>query len=132
MIDKIDHIAIAVEDVSAAASFFKKAFGIETSHTEDVPQQGVRIAFINVGGVHIELIQPLDESSRLNNFLSKRGAGLHHIAFAVSDLEKSLSALKKSGVRLIDEEPRKGAGNKKIAFVYPSKTTGLLIELCEK
>lgn len=130
-IKALDHISIAVHDVAEAAAFFEKSFGLKVAHTEDIPEQGVKVAFIELGGVSIELIQPLDESSSLHKYLSKRGPGMHHIALNVDDIESCLANMKATGSRLIDEIPRKGAHGKKIAFVYPNKSTGVLIELCE-
>ncbi len=131
MIKGIDHISIAVLDISRAAAFFENALGLKISHTQEVPQQGVKIAFIELGNTSVELIEPLNESANLNKFLKKRGQGLHHIAFAVDDIEKLLSSLREKGVKLIDETPRTGAEGKKIAFLYPDESTGVLIEICE-
>jgi len=128
----LDHISIAVHDIAEAAAFFEKSLGLKVAHTEDIPAQGVKVAFIALGGVSIELIQPLDESSNLTRYLAKRGAGLHHIAFKVDDIASCLAQMKTAGIRLIDETPRAGAHGKKIAFVYPDKSTGTLIELCEE
>ncbi len=131
MIKGIDHIAIAVADIASAESFLKQAFGLEAGAVEEVPSQGVRVAFFDVGGVSLELLEPLDEASGLHKFLEKRGAGLHHIALRVDDIPSALAHLKSLGVRLIDEEPREGAHGKRIAFVHPKNETGTLIELCE-
>jgi len=131
-ISSIDHICIAVKELQSAGEFFKNCFGLKISHVEEVPEQGVKVASIEIDSITIELIQPLDKSSNLNKFLDKHGPGPHHIAFKVDDIEKSLEELKNSGVKLIDEIPRTGAHGKKIAFVRPSKSTGTLIELCEE
>ena len=126
----IDHIAIAVKDIEDAGAYLKY-LGLEITHTEDVAEQGVKTASIELGNIIIELIQPIDDSANLNKFLEKRGSGFHHIALRVGDLPAVLDELKRNDVKLIDETPQKGAHGKKIAFVYPSKDSGILIELCE-
>jgi len=131
-IEGLDHVSIAVPDTVAAAAFFEKAFGLKVTYTEEIPELGVKLAFIEIGGVSIELIQPLDESSNIAKYLQKNGPGIHHIALKVDDIASCFAQMKSAGIRLIDEVPRTGAHGKKIAFIYPDKNTGTLIELCEK
>jgi len=130
-IKSIDHICIAVRNIDEAASFFADNFGLKISDTQEIPEQGVRLAFFEIAGVKIELIEPLDESSHLKKFLNKKGTGLHHIALQVDDIIESLTQLENNGVRLIGDELKTGAHGKKIAFIHPSNVTGALIELCE-
>ena len=131
-ISAIDHIAIAVKQLDEAIAFFEEKLGLNVTHREEVPKQGVKIASIDIGGVQIELIEPFDESSNLNKFLEKRGPGLHHIALKVDDLPNTLDKLKANDVRLIDDKPREGAHGKKMGFIFPNKTIGTLLELCER
>ncbi|MBN2542168.1 methylmalonyl-CoA epimerase [bacterium] len=130
-VKSIDHISIAVRELGVVESFLEANFGLKVSHREEIPDQGVRIAFLDVGGVNIELIEPLDEASGLNKYLDKRGPGIHHIALSVDNINDFLSRLKGNRVRLTNEEPQEGGHGKKMAFVHPGNVTGALIELCE-
>ncbi len=129
------HIAIAVKDIDLAEKVFKDAIGLKTTHKEEIPEQGVRALMLQPEsgkGTAIELIESLKEDSPITNFLNKRGEGIHHICFYVDDLESRLHELKSKGVRLIDENPRIGADNVKVAFIHPSSMNGVLVELAEK
>ena len=130
-INKIDHICIAVRSIDDAADFFENNFGLEIGDKQEIPQQGVRLAFFDIAGVKIELIEPLDDTSHIKKYLDKKGPGLHHIALEVEDLAQSLAILKGHDVRLIGDEPKTGAHGKKIAFIHPANVTGALIEICE-
>ncbi len=130
--EKIDHIAIAVSDIAEASRFFVDVLGLELSEPEDVPEQKTRVAFIQVGEVRVELVQPMSEDSPVARFIEKRGQGIHHIAYATSDILGALDAMKAKGVPLIDERPRSGAHDAKIAFVHPKGASGVLTELCEQ
>lgn len=132
MISKIDHIAIAVEDIEKAAAFFTDALGLSVSGREDVPEQKTRVAFIDIGQVRIELIQPMSADSPVQKFLDKKGQGIHHLAIGTDDIETELEGLKDKGIRLIDNKPRKGAHEAKIAFLHPKSSQGVLLELCER
>lgn len=132
MISKIDHIAIAVEDIEKAAAFFTDALGLTVSGREDVPEQKTRVAFINIGQVRIELIQPMSPDSPVQKFLDKKGQGIHHLAIGTDDIETELENLKDKGIRLIDNKPRTGAHDAKIAFLHPKSSQGVLLELCER
>jgi methylmalonyl-CoA/ethylmalonyl-CoA epimerase len=127
----IHHVAIAVNDLDASISSFADKYQLEVLSRERVEEQGVEEAMIAVGGSHIQLIQPLDAMSPVGRFLSRNGEGMHHIAFAVVDIEEALNHLKTVGVELIDESPRIGGGGHKIAFVHPKDLAGTLFELVE-
>jgi len=128
---KVDHIGIAVPDLDAAVAAFQALFGSPPSAIEDVPDQKVRTAFFAAGDTHVELLHPLAEDSPIANFLAKRGATIHHICFEVGNLERALEECVQRGLRLIDTTPRVGAHGKRIAFLHPKSTGGILIELCE-
>ena len=127
----IHHVAIAVSDLDASIEDFANRYNLEVLSRERVEEQGVEEAMIAVGGSHIHLIQPLSAMSPVGRFLSRNGEGMHHIAFAVMDIEDALNHLKTIGVELIDESPRIGGGGHKIAFVHPKDLAGTLFELVE-
>jgi methylmalonyl-CoA/ethylmalonyl-CoA epimerase len=129
MIKRIDHIAIVVEDIDAALSFWRDTLGLDLTHVEDVPEQRAAVAFLPTGASEVELVKPTSDDSGVARFLARRGPGIHHICFEVDDISQALSVLKARGVRLIDESPRIGTGGKQIAFVHPQSTHGVLIEL---
>ena len=128
---KIEHIGIATRSIEEALGFWRDALGLEVRHTETVEEQGVRVAMLPVGEPRIELLEPTDDESPVAKFLEKRGPGIHHVAVRVSDIRASLAQLKSAGARLIDEEPRLGAGGCLVAFVHPSASGGVLLELVE-
>lgn len=128
---KIDHIGIATERIEPALEFWREALGLAVIDTETVSEQRVRVAMLPIGESRIELLEPTDELSPVARFLEKRGAGIHHIAVRVHDIRATLGRLRDRGVRLIDESPRTGAGNCLVAFVHPSSTGGVLLELVE-
>ena len=125
----LDHIGIAVKDLQAALAFYRDALGLEIEAPEEVPSQHVRAHFIPVGEPRLELLEATSAESPIAKYIDKRGPGLHHITLRVPDLRAALAALKARGARLIDEEPRPGAEGSLIAFVHPSATGGVLIEL---
>ena len=127
----LDHIAIAVRDLDAALGEYERLYGIRPLHREVVESQGVEEAMIAVGGSFVQLLQPLSADSPVGRFLDKNGEGLHHMAFAVADIEIALADLVAGGARLIDSSPRIGGRGAKIAFVHPKQTAGTLIELVE-
>jgi methylmalonyl-CoA/ethylmalonyl-CoA epimerase len=127
----IEHIGIAVSKLDDAISFYEKVFGLKCYKIEEVADQKVRTAFFMVGETKIELLESTDPEGPIGKFIEKRGEGMHHIAFAVSNIEEKLSQAEKSGVRLIDSKPRKGADGLDIAFLHPKSTSGVLIEICE-
>lgn len=131
MIKRIDHIAIVVQDIEAALGFWKDALGLELAHVEDVPEQESVVAFLPSGESEVELVKPTTEASGVARYLIKRGPGMHHICFEVEDIEATLVRLQRCGVRLINQRPTIGTGGKKIAFVHPESTHGVLVELYE-
>jgi len=131
LIQKIDHIGIAVSDLDEAIRLYTLLFGVGPSAVEDVPDQQVRTAFFRAGESQLELLSPTAPESPIAGFLAKRGPGIHHICLAVSDLQRALAELKRQGLRLIDEAPRPGARGKRIAFVHPKSLAGVLLELSE-
>ncbi len=131
MFKKIDHVGIAVKNLEEAIKVWE-GLGLKVDEIEEVPDQKVRTAIIHIGESRIELLEPTAEDSPIAKFIAKRGEGIHHIALGVTNIEEHLRELKERGYRLIDEEPRIGAGGAKIAFVHPKAVTGVLLELCER
>lgn len=126
----IDHIGIAVQSIEESRKFYEEILGLECYKIEEVPDQKVRTAFFKVGEVKIELLEPTDAESPVAKFLEKKGAGIHHIAYSVHDVDEALMVSKTRGVRLIDEKSRKGADGMNIGFLHPKSTEGVLIEFC--
>jgi len=131
MIRGVDHLGVAVPDLADAADRWERLLGTEASPPEAVADQGVRVAFLAAGATHVELLEPTDPETPVGRFLARRGPGLHHICFAVDDLDEALAHLARSGARLIDRSPRRGAGGARIAFLHPSALGGVLVELRE-
>ena len=132
MIKKINHIGLAVHSIAKALEVFCDALGLQVERTELIEDQGVKVAFLPLEGIHLELLEPIDETGPVARFLRRKGQGVHHVCLEVDDIEAVLSALQQRGVRLVDEQPRIGAGGIKIAFLHPSSTRGILLELCEE
>ncbi|HQA60498.1 MAG: methylmalonyl-CoA epimerase [Tepidanaerobacteraceae bacterium] len=132
MIQKIDHLGIAVKSIDAAMKVYTDILGLKVTGIETVEEQKVKTAFIPVGESKIELLESTSPDGPIAKFIEKRGEGIQHIALRVDNLEAKLKELKEKGVRLIDEKPRIGAGGAKIAFIHPKDTKGVLIELCER
>jgi methylmalonyl-CoA/ethylmalonyl-CoA epimerase len=128
---KINHIGIATKKIDEALKFWAASLGLEHIHTETVADQKVRVAMLPIGESRIELLEPTSDDSPISKFLEKRGGGIHHIAVEVDDIRSSLKQLKENGVQLIDENPRIGAEGCQVAFVHPSSTGGVLMELVE-
>ena len=128
---KISHLGIATKGIDEALKFWQDALGLEQTHTETVEDQKVRVAMLPIGETRIELLEPTSPDSPISKFLEKRGAGIHHIAVEVENIEESLAQLKAGGARLIDETPRIGAENCLVAFVHPSAAGGVLLELVQ-
>lgn len=128
------HIAVAVKNIEESEKIYKELIGLDVAHREVVEEQGVRTSMLqpkSQTGTAIELLEPLSNDSPVSKFLDKRGEGIHHICFFVDDIESALKRLKEKGVRLIDEKPRIGAYNSKVAFIHPKSASGVLIELAE-
>ena len=128
----IEHIGIAVTSLDEAIPFYEKVLGLDCYSIEEVKDQKVKTAFFKVGQTKIELLEPTDPESAVAKFISKRGEGIHHIAFAVNDIDRKLKEVEEKGVRLIDKVSRKGAEGMDIGFLHPKSTFGVLTELCEK
>jgi methylmalonyl-CoA/ethylmalonyl-CoA epimerase len=128
---KIDHIGIATNGIDDAARFYLESLGLQIEHVEEVASQNVRVAMLPLGESRVELLEPTSDDSPISKFLAKRGPGIHHIAVQVQDIRASLAELREKGARLIDEEPRTGAGGCLVAFIHPSSTGGVLLELVE-
>ena len=127
----IDHIGIAVKSLAEAVKVYEHAIGLELAGFDEVDEQGVRVAMLNIGESRFELLEPTRPDSPIEKFMTKRGEGVHHIAVRVDNIEETLSRLKAAGVRLIDETPKRGAHNTRVAFIHPSSTHGVLLELVE-
>ena len=131
MFERIDHVGIAVEAIEPALPLLRDTFGMPVVHREIVEEQGVEALLLDVGENHVELLAPLGDDTPVGRFLKSRGAGLHHVAYQVTDIARTLSELKSGGVRLIDESPRVGIRNSRVAFVHPSAASGVLTELVQ-
>ena len=128
---KIDHIGIATLGIDEAANFWRSALGLSVIEIEEVADQKVRVAMLSIGESRIELLEATSEDSPISKFIEKRGPGIHHLAVNVDNIETALAQLKQNGARLIDSEPRRGAGGCLVAFVHPSSMGGVLLELVE-
>lgn len=128
-ITKINHIAVAVNDIESSLTFWRNALGLELAELHDVPAEAAQIAFLPVGGTEVELVRPTTDDSGLAKYLAKRGEGLHHLCLETDDIEAMLAQLKEKGIQLINESPRAGADGKKYAFIHPKSTGGVLVEL---
>lgn len=127
----VEHIGIAVANLENSVRLYEKIFGLKCYKVEEVPDQKVRTAFFRIGETKIELLESTDPEGPVSKFIENRGEGIHHIAFAVNNIEEQLERAAKAGVRLIDTTPRKGADGLDIAFLHPKSTSGVLVELCE-
>ena len=132
MINRIDHIGIAVHKLEEAIPLYEQALGLKCERIEEVATQKVRTAFFAVGEVHVELLEPTADDSAVAKFLANRGEGVHHVAFHSSDLEAQLGQARDAGVKLVNETPTIGAGGKLIAFLHPKSTHGVMVELCKE
>lgn len=127
----IEHIGIAVANLEKAIELYEKVFGLKCYNIEEVPEQKVKTAFFMVGQTKIELLESTDPEGPIGKFIEKKGEGIHHIAFAVSNIEGQIEHAKNLGIQMIDNNSRKGAEGLDIAFIHPKSTSGVLIELCE-
>jgi methylmalonyl-CoA/ethylmalonyl-CoA epimerase len=130
-LNKIEHIGIAVKDIKMISKFYKDVFECEISEEMDVPDRKLRIAFTEISGVKLEFLMATDKDNVIANFIDKKGEGIHHICFEVDDVDKATKELNEKGVELVDK-PRMGAEGKKIVFLQPKNTNGVLIELKER
>lgn len=132
MFDRVDHVGIAVKDLDAAIAFYEAAFGVKLAHRETVEEQGVEEAMFRVGESWIQLLRPLGPETPVGKYIEKRGEGVHHIGYGVSDLKAVLEHLKGEGMQLIDAEPRRGSRGSMVAFVHPRSVGGVLVELVQE
>jgi methylmalonyl-CoA/ethylmalonyl-CoA epimerase len=130
--EKLEHIGIAVKNLDASNQLFAKLLGKAHYKIEDVASEGVRTSFFEVGGIKIELLEATHAHSPIARFIEKRGEGIHHLAFEVPDIKKSIQSYSEKGFRLLNEQPKAGADNKQIAFMHPKGTNGVLVELCQE
>lgn len=128
---KIAHIGIAVRSIERALPFYTEQLGLTLEGIEEVESEQVKVAFLKIGESMLELLEPLSESSAIHTYLERNGEGIHHVALEVDNIEERLKNLQDGGIRLINEEPKLGANNSKIAFLHPKSTYGVLYELCE-
>jgi methylmalonyl-CoA epimerase len=128
---RIDHLGIAVEDLDAAIALHEQSYGMALVHRETVEDQGVEAVLLDVGENHVELLRPLSPDTPVGRFLAKRGPGLHHVAYQVADIDAALDALRARGVELLDETPRIGIRNSRVAFAHPRSTGGVLTEIVQ-
>ena len=132
MVNKIDHLGIAVHSIAQARIFYENVLGLSCEHIEEVESQKVRTAFFTIGDTHIELLEPTGQDSPVARFLDKHGEGIHHIGYLSDDIEQELDRARENGIQLINEKPVAGAGGKLIAFLHPKSTHGVLTEICSK
>jgi methylmalonyl-CoA/ethylmalonyl-CoA epimerase len=131
MLGRIDHIGVATDDFEGALTLYEKTLGMPLAHRETVESQGVEAALLDVGDGHVELLRPLGDDTPVGKYLAKKGPSLHHVAYAVGDIEQVLGQLKKAGIELIDEEPRVGIRDSRVAFIHPRSTGGVLTEIVQ-
>ena len=131
MLGRIDHIGVATDDLDGAIALYEGTLGMPVAHRETVESQGVEAVLLDVGEGHVELLRPLGPDTPIGKYLERRGPGLHHVAYAVEDIERVLGKLKESGIDLIDSEPRVGIRRSRVAFVHPRSTDGVLTEIVE-
>ena len=131
MFDRIDHVGVAVEEIDATLELYRDLFELDVAHREIVQEQGVEAVLLDVGENHVELLAPLGPDTPVGKFIAKRGPGLHHVAYQVTDIDSTLAVLSQAGLRLIDEQPRPGIGSSRVAFLHPKSAGGVLIEIVQ-
>lgn len=131
MFTRIDHIGVAVDNLDEAIKLYERSFGMELAHRETVESQGVEAVLLDVGEGHVELLAPLGPDTPVGKFIAKKGPGIHHVAYAVEDIEAALEQVKAAGLPLIDEEPRTGIRRSRVAFLHPSATGSVLTEIVQ-
>jgi methylmalonyl-CoA/ethylmalonyl-CoA epimerase len=131
MFGRIDHIGVAVEDLDEAIALYEQSFEMTLAHRETVADQGVEAVLLDVGEGHVELLAPLGPDTAVGKFLAKKGKGLHHVAYAVDDIDATLERLAAGGIELIDEKPRVGIRDSRVAFLHPRSSGGVLTEIVE-
>ncbi|HEY4937447.1 MAG TPA: methylmalonyl-CoA epimerase [Actinomycetota bacterium] len=131
MLRRVDHVALAVSDLNASIEHYQRVWGLTLSHREVVAEQGVEEAMFRLGDTYLQLVAPLDADTPVGRFIQRRGEGLHHIAYEVDGIEAALATAREHDLVLIDEEPRRGSRNTRVAFVHPRTNHGVLVELVE-
>lgn len=131
MFNRVDHIGVAVEDIDASLELYERDYGMTLVHRETVAEQGVEAVLLDVGENHIELLAATGPDTPVGRFIAKKGPGMHHVAYQVDDIEATLAALKEAGLKLIDETPRIGIRNSRVAFLHPKTAGGLLTEIVQ-
>jgi methylmalonyl-CoA epimerase len=131
VLSRIDHIGVAVEDLEAAIALYEATYGMEVVHREVVEEQGVEAVLLDVGENHVELLRPLGPDTPVGRFLAKKGPGLHHVAYAVDDIDSTLERLSEVGIKLIDTKPRIGIRESRVAFLHPAASGGVLTEIVQ-
>ncbi len=132
MMNNVDHIGIAVSNIEESIAYYTNVLGLKLLKIEEVETQQVKVAFIDAGNVKIELLEPMSEKSAVHGFIEKRGQGIHHVAFGVTNIDERMKQLREQGVRLLSEGPLPGAGGAQVAFLHPKDSFGVLYELCDK
>lgn len=132
ILKKVDHIGIAVKNLDETIPYYTETLGLKVLKIEEVASESVRVAFIDAGNVKLELLEPMSEQSAIHTFIEKKGEGIHHIAFGVEGIEERMIELREKGIRILNEQPKIGAGGAKVAFVHPKSSFGVLYELCDK
>ncbi|MGM9967325.1 methylmalonyl-CoA epimerase [Rummeliibacillus sp. TYF005] len=130
--ENVDHIGIAVKDLDERVTYYTNVLGMKLINVEEVESEKVKVAFIDAGNTHIELLEPLTKESAIYKYLEKRGEGIHHIALAVTDIEQEMARMREEGARLLSEEPKIGAGGAKVVFIHPKSSYGVLYELVDR
>ncbi|MEJ7798141.1 MAG: methylmalonyl-CoA epimerase [Solirubrobacteraceae bacterium] len=131
MFTRVDHIGVAVEDIDGALTLYERDYEMTLVHREIISEQGVEAVLLDVGENHVELLAPLAPDTPVGRFLAKRGPGMHHVAYQVDDIDATLASLRESGVRLIDEQPRSGIRDSRVAFLHPKSSGGVLTEIVQ-
>jgi methylmalonyl-CoA/ethylmalonyl-CoA epimerase len=131
VLGRIDHIGVATDDLDAAVALYEGTLGMPVAHRETVESQGVEAVLLSIGDGHVELLRPLGPDTPIGKYLDNRGPGLHHVAYAVDDIDGVLSTLKEAGIEMIDSQPRIGIRQSRVAFVHPRSTGGVLTEIVE-
>lgn len=131
MLERIDHVGVATDDLDGAIALYEGSLGMAVAHRETVESQGVEAVLLDAGEGHVELLFPLGPDTPVGKYLAKKGPGLHHVAYAVPDIDETLGELKEAGVKLIDSEPRQGIRESRVAFLHPKATGGVLTEIVE-
>lgn len=132
ILKKVDHIGIAVKNLDETIPYYTETLGLTVLKIEEVASESVRVAFIDAGNVKLELLEPMSEKSAIHSFIEKKGEGIHHIAFGVEGIEERMNELREKGVRILNEQPKIGAGGAQVAFLHPKSSYGVLYELCDK